>query len=485
MKIAIVGGGTAGFVAALILKTKYPDYIIDIICSKKIGIVGVGEGTTEHWTQFMRYVDIPYQKLIQECDATFKCGIKFSGWGGNDFMHSVGREFEIKNGQYLTIYGKYLSENFPNKSFNPNFSWENQIYAKCLFEESEPPWYQFHFNTYKLNSFLEKISASKGITVIDDEINDVVLREIGAIENLIGSKKTYHYDFYIDCTGFARLLIGKMDTRWKSFKKYLKVNSAITFPTPETEEYPMWTLAQAMESGWMFRLPVWGRYGNGYIYDDNFITKDRAKQEVEKYLGYNVDIGKEFKFDPGSLEKVWVKNCCAIGLSSIFLEPLEATSIGTSIQQTFLLADNLDLSYNEDIIDDYNKKIDGILENMRDFVLLHYLCKRSDTDFWKSISEIELPDSLGANLEKWKKRLPRADDFVKISPLRLFNEANHIQILNGLKLFDIESIRAEYSRMPPMIREMADSYVNEITKQQSYQTIDHRQFLSHIRTMSV
>ena len=100
-KISVVGGGTAGFVAALILKTRFPHIDINLIRSKRIGIVGVGEGSTEHWNEFMRYIGVNFQTVISECDATFKCGIMFRGWAVEDYLHSIGPENDIKNGRIL------------------------------------------------------------------------------------------------------------------------------------------------------------------------------------------------------------------------------------------------------------------------------------------------------------------------------------------------------------------------------------------------
>ncbi len=480
-KISVVGGGTAGFVAALILKTRFPEIQIEIIRSSKIGIIGVGEGSTEHWNEFMKYIGLSFRTIMAECDATFKCGIMFRGWGVEDYMHSIGPEHDVKNGQYLAAYGKIISSNDPNWHMNPPLTWQNKVYAKHLERGSESPYNQYHFNTYKLNTLLTRIADLKNISIIDDDISDVKINEQGNIYEIVGEKSTYQSDFYIDCTGFNKILISKLGAKWQSFGKYLKMKAAITFPTADTDEYNIWTLAQAMDSGWMFRLPVWGRYGNGYIYDSDFISVDQAKIEVEKYFGHEIEIGREFKFDPGALDSVWIKNCCAIGLSSIFVEPLEATSIGTSIQQTFLLMHRLP-NYDEKTIQTYNKDVNDILMNIRDFVILHYLGKRSDTEFWKHILELEIPDSLKENLEKWKKNLPITEDFRGISGYKMFSEAHYTQILAGLKMFDRNAIAAEYNMMHPEIKKMVENYFREArTLEKISPSIGHKDFISAVR----
>ena len=398
-KISVVGGGTAGFVAALILKNRFPHLDVNMIKSERIGIVGVGEGSTEHWNEFMAYIGVPYRTIIRECDATFKAGIMFKGWAKDDYMHSIGPEADIKNGQYMTVYGKLIGERQPNKFLNTSLCWESRMFADRLNPESNPPWNQYHFNTHKLNDFLTRVATHYGIKIIDDEINDVILKEDGSIDHLVGSSQNHYADFYIDSTGFRKVLISKLGAKWQSYSKYLKMKAAITFPLGDTDEYNMWTLSEAMDYGWMFKIPVWGRSGNGYIFDSDYTTPDKAKEEVEKLLGHEIDVGKSFQFDPGALDRVWIKNCCAIGLSASFVEPLEATSIGTSIQQTFLLMHRLP-NYDEKTIEKYNKDINDILTNLRDFIILHYVTKKENTQFWKDIQHVQLPDSLSENLRK-------------------------------------------------------------------------------------
>jgi len=483
-KITVVGGGTAGFVAALILKTRFPKVQVSIIRSKRIGIIGVGEGSTEHWNEFMQYIGVSYTTVIQECDATFKCGIMFRNWGEKDYLHSIGSQQEIKNGQYPTVYGKLISEGAANKYFNPPLVWDNKLFAHRLEDlSSGSPFNQYHFNTNKLNDFLTRVAKLKEIDIIDDEILDVVLNSEGEIDSLIGEAATYTSDFYIDSTGFSKLLISKLGAKWQTYSQYLKMNSAITFAMGDTEEYNLWTIAQAMGYGWMFKIPVWGRSGNGYIFDKNYITPEQAKKEVEDFLGHDIEIGKTFTFDPGALDKVWIKNCCAIGLSSSFVEPLEATSIGTSIQQSFLLMHRLP-NYSQSSIDRYNKDINDILTNLRDFVILHYVTKKDNTQFWKDVQNMPLPETLTENLKKWRKNLPIADDFSSSTAYKLFSDAHHLQILHGLNLFDKESIAKEYDMMHHAIKEIADNHIREsLTFQKMSPTVGHKQFISHVRSL--
>ena len=481
-KITIVGGGTAGFVCALILKARFPNKEISVVCSKKIGIIGVGEGSTEHWNEFMKYIGVSFQQVIQECDATFKSGIMFKGWAENDYLHSIGQESQFLHGQYPINYGHLISNKAKNREFNSSFTWNNKVATKFLNDDIEnPPFNQYHFNTNKLNDFLTTLAMVKNIEVFYDEILDISLNEDGEIDQLICSKNNHQADFFIDCTGFNRLLMNKLGAKWQSYSKYLKMKSAIVFPIGDTKEYNIWTTAQAMDYGWMFKIPVWGRSGNGYIFDSDYITPEQAKLEVEKFIGHEIDIGKHITFDPGALDKVWIKNCCAVGLSASFVEPLEATSIGTSIQQTFLLMHRLP-NYDNNTIDKYNKDVNDILINIRDFVLLHYITKKQNTIFWHDISKIELPDTLKNNLDRWNKNLPIFDDFSDITNYRLFNSTNYLQIMAPLGLFDVEKIKEEYNMFGDYYKNKSkETLYNLKIEELKTPKIGHKEFITRIR----
>ena len=275
--------------------------------------------------------------------------------------------------------------------------------------------------------------------------------------------------------------MSKLGSKWQSYGKYLKSKAAIAFPTPDTENYNIWTLARAMDYGWMFRLPVWGRYGNGYIFDSDFISPEQAKQEAESYLGYEINVAKTFQFDPGALENVWIKNCCAVGLSASFVEPMEASSIGTTIQQCFILMHKLP-NYDQSVVDDYNKKVNDILNNIRDFVALHYLTKKTNTEYWKYLSTVEIPDSLKSNLEIWKYKLPIGEDFSNLSRYILFKENHFTMVMHGLGLFDTESISYEYNALNDDIKDRANRAFKFLKEQEALSPkIIHKEYIRSIR----
>jgi len=477
-KILIVGGGTSGFVSALILKKRFPKLIIDIVKSDKIGIIGVGEGTTEHWLEFINFCGIDYKELINECDATLKYGVMFEDWTKHKYFHNItGYLMSIKYGQYLGGYAYSVINNLKPEEYTSNFVFKNKVAKNDLSN-------QFHFNTFKLNCFLEKKCKEAKIKIFEDEIVNVVTKN-NKITNIKSKNKNYKYDFYIDSTGFKKLLISKLGAKWISYSEYLPMNEAIAFPLEDTEEYSPYTLARAMSSGWLWRIPTQGRWGNGYVYNNNYMTPEKAQKECEEYFIKNnikfnkIEIFKNIKFDAGALDKPWINNCLAIGLSASFVEPLEATSIGTSIQQSFLLI-HLINNYTKEDIDLYNEKFKNIVENIRDFIVLHYMVSKKDSKFWKDL-KLKIPHTLEINLKKWRNRLPINEDFN--GNYNLFNSHNFTVILKELGLLNKDAIKKEYDLLNNSIKENIEHRVNSHISHNFFNEnlISHKEFLKEFK----
>jgi tryptophan halogenase len=468
-KIIIVGGGTAGLISALILKTKYSFIDISVIKSDNIGIIGVGEGTTEHWREFINFVGINENELIKEADATFKYGVYFKDWTKQDYVHNVSGNFDLNLGQLKLFYSYCISNKINNTKLV-----DEEIFNNTINSKYKPN--QFHFNTFKLNNFLIKKCEQKNIKIINDEIKYIDIKN-NKIKFIKGTKK-YTADFFIDSTGFKKLLIGKLGSRWISYSNYLPMNEAIAFPTKDTDEYNTYTLSKAMTSGWMWRIPTYGRWGNGYVFNNNYINAEQAKKECEDYLGFKVEIAKNIKFEAGALENVWISNCCAIGLSASFIEPLEASSIGTSIQQVFLLMHYL-INYSDKEIITYNIKIKEIVDNIRDFVILHYLINKKDSKFWKEL-KINIPDSLKNIIEIGKRRLLIKEDFN--NNYLLFNSSNFIIVMHALGLLNINKISKEYFLINQNIRDLYLKNVQlSLQNKKNSIIIKHKKYLTSIR----
>lgn len=441
MKITIIGAGTAGLVAAVVIKSKLPSYSVNVIESKKIGIIGVGEGSTEHWKVFCNECNIDINELIKETDATHKYGIRFENWSNNnpDYFHSISY-YEIINGT-IPIYD-YI--NYNNKLLTSTLTHPAFIENKVL--DTENPHLntnQYHFDTFKLNTYLHKVAKEKGVIFFEDEILNINLNETtGYIESVESLNNKYEADFWIDSSGFARILAKKMGfDKWKSYSEYLLTDKAIPFPTesePSGQIKP-YTRARAMESGWIWEIPTQKRRGNGYVYSSNHSSVDRSIEIIYKNTGIQIDEPRVIDFTPGYMPTQWYKNCVVIGLSSSFMEPLEATSISTTIQQSRLLASLISGYKKEDQTSQvsYNKIMHTFHENLLSMISLHYVSDRYDTEFWKDCKNLKKPELLENMLEVLKYRTLNIND-IPTSNYDLFGIAHFWHVIQGQNLISKE-----------------------------------------------
>ena len=439
--VIVVGGGNAGYISALILRASFPEKNITVIQSDDIGIIGVGESSSEQFGDFCRYCRIPILDLILNAKATFKNGVYFEGWSDEDYLHNISVfDCASASGNHFPYLQKVVSERRPNFEMNPKGSVDNQVPLNYFSNLNNSPTHQFHFDTQALNRFLKELCELRDIQIVVDEIISIDINsESGDIDSVNGRKK-YYADFFIDCSGFSRLLLGKgLGIKWKSYSEYLPLDSAIAFATEEMEEYNMYTKSTARDYGWSWQIPIQGRTGNGYVFCEKFINETQAHEEMERVYGKKLDIVKTFKFDPGRMEKAWYKNCYAVGLSQSFVEPLEATAIGSVIQQMYAFVHYLP----SNSINECNTVVNNIFDNIFDYVQAHYLVKREDTPFWKDVkNNLKITPTLKPLLELWKNRFPQSDDCD--CKFGLFTAVNYIPILYGLNWFDIDKVAKEY-----------------------------------------
>ncbi len=441
----IVGGGNAGCIAALILKCSFPDKNVSIIKSNNIGTVGVGESSTEHFKHFCDTCNIPILDLILCTKATFKSGVYFKNWSDEDFMHVINLDnVQLPIGHNFPYLLRHVAYNEPNYKMNIFGAWDNRVPLMFFNHMNNSPSNQFHFDTLALNNFLIEKCIERDIDIIEDELTGAALHsERGHIISVNGKTNTYKSKFFIDCSGFSRLLQEKtLGVKWKSYSEYLPLNSAIAFATDEMEEYNMYTESTARDYGWSWKIPTQGRTGNGYVFSEKFINETQAHEEMEKSYGHEINVAKTFKFDPGRLEKAWFKNCYAVGLSQSFVEPLEATAIGSVIQQMFAFTTH----FPSNSVDECNIVVNNVFENIFDYVQAHYLVKKEDTPFWREVkNDLKITPSLQKLLDTWKRRFPIAQDIV--CKWGMFTELNYIVILQGLKWFDSEKVMKEYKHL--------------------------------------
>jgi tryptophan halogenase len=371
MKYIILGGGTAGWLTALYLNKHFPIDEVTVVASSEIGILGAGEGTTPVFMEYLDEVGITEAELVSNCKATLKTGIKFTNWNSN---------------------GEHYFHNF----------WDDK--------------YALHFDASLLAKYLQDVATNRGIKLIDDEVIKVLLDD-GNITTLVTPSGPVTGDFFFDCSGFKRLLIGGIyKSEWEEYDMPCK--RAIPFFLPnDNTNLPDYTESVAMKYGWIWKIPVQGRYGCGYVFDSTMATDEDAAQEIRDYLGHDFKSPRTFNFSAGAYKQVWINNCMAVGLSSGFIEPLEATSIWIQILALRLFVQNRDNPVK------VNNDVKELNEDILSFLYFHYLSQRTDTEFWKDFQ---------TNNYMPEKLLNRTKNSAKEYSFNLFPDKSWDAIASGI-----------------------------------------------------
>lgn len=429
MKIVIVGGGTAGWLAACYLaKFNYgSDSLneITVIESSKIPIIGAGEGSTGIFTKIMnQFADwgMNEKEFLYETDSILKLGINFKDWNGvgTQFYSPIQPSETSMASADTHVLASYSLGNYYDGS--PSGYLMANGYSTYANSGNTVHGHSYHFDAHKVGKYFKKYAQQNGVNVIDTEIESIQTNSLtGELEGVQTTIGKIEGDMWIDCSGFSRVLIGPMGGGWKSYSDYLKVNAAIPFiqKFKEGEVPNLETLSQAMSNGWMWKIPTQDRYGCGYVYSDNHTTYDKAVDELIQTLGRDVEPLRNIKFDCGRVETPWVKNVVAIGLSQSFVEPLEATSIhATIIQLDILLSNCLNFTCDksdilfESNIKMYNDFVNKMVDDIKDLIQIHYMTKREDTEFWKNYKyEVPQTETVQHIIEMCKYRSPSMIDY--------------------------------------------------------------------------
>jgi flavin-dependent dehydrogenase len=399
MKITIVGGGTAGWLAALMIKKVQGDsHDVTVIESSEIGIVGAGEGSTGYLTDIIQGNTWDYgcneEDFFKETGATVKLGIKHKEWKelGHEYIApidgssvgTIGTDYMLMHAILNDLPPHMASDN--GKLIEHNLS---SFYKKEDMIENTKS-HAYHFDAHLVGKYFKKVCGDS-VNHIDAKVVEININSDQSIESvLLDSGETIESDFFIDASGFAKLFSKKLGIDWISYAKHLPVNTAMPFllPYEDGEVIEPVTTAWAMSSGWMWKIPTQTRYGCGYVFDNNFISNEEAQKEIEEKLGKKIEPIRFLNFETGRLDKLWVKNCLFIGLSAAFAEPLEATSIHSTIVQlhTFIfdyLKNDKKDTCNGGSIGIYNRRMSKMYDDFKDFLSIHYLTQRDDSEFWK------------------------------------------------------------------------------------------------------
>jgi tryptophan halogenase len=474
--VVIVGGGTAGWMAAAALARFLNDgqTRITLIESDEIGIIGVGEATIPPLITFNRMLGINENEFISATQGTFKLGIEFVNWGGigERYFHPFGAHGHDLEGVHFHQF--YLRER-KRRVMQDISAWSMSSVAAQHGRfarpnpDTKPPFgqlfYAFHFDASLYAKFLRNYAETRGTRRIEGKIVDVGLRASdGYVESVtLADGQKIAGDLFIDCSGFRGLLIEqKLETGYEDWTHWLPCDRAIAVPTDYPGDPDPFTRATAHKSGWQWRIPLQHRMGNGHVYSSAHISDDEAERVLLDNLeGRPLADPRRLSFTTGRRKLAWNRNVIAMGLSSGFVEPLESTSIHL-IQSGIakLIALFPDKRFNPVESGEYNKQMQTTFEDIRDFIILHYnATKRDDSDFWNYCRTMSIPDSLA-----WKIELFRAKARVFREGFDLFSTPSWVAVMLGQHIVpdDYEPVvdALDEDKVAAALEEMRQGYLD-------------------------
>ena len=418
-RIVIIGGGTAGWMTALILARSFihRGVSITLLESPAVGTIGVGEGSTPWLRGFFDSLGIEESEWMPACHATYKSGIRFAGWstrpGFTSYFHPFASMLDnLTMSQFVRnvearVQGADVYAH-PDRFF---------IAARVAQERRAPKspeafpfdiWHGYHFDAVLLGQFLHKKALERGVRYQSCHVTHATVDGEGAIASVATREgESYAADLFVDCSGFSGLLIEKaLRTPWVSFTENLFNDAAVALPTPIEDSIPCETVSTALRHGWAWKIPLTNRYGNGYVYSSSFCTADEAETELRRSLGLlDSDVeARHLKMRVGRVTRHWNRNCLAVGLSQGFIEPLEATAL-LFIQQTATtfaeFLDKGDLS--EAAHTRFNALMNSHFEGIRDYIVTHYKTNtRTDTEYWRAnAANLNLSEDLKKLYSLW------------------------------------------------------------------------------------
>lgn len=503
--IAIVGGGTAGWLAALVLqkafakqslKTDIEPPNLSVIESPKIPTIGVGEGSTALLRQVLFDLGLDEFEFLSETKATIKFGIYHKNWtpelsgyfGPIDDPHQLVPPPDGELGSWLHTAiigsGKPVS---PIHLFTHLMEHKKAPFALKSDGDLIPvsPFHHaYHFDQAQFGKYLCRKAV--GINHIKAEVDDIIIEtSSGNIQELrFNDREPLPVDFVIDCTGFRREIIKRLGGEWHSYSKILPLNKAMPFWMEHKGEISPYTLAQAQSSGWMWNIPTQERIGCGYVFSDAHQTPEAAQREIELAVGEAIEPRGLISIDPGRQKKAWIANCVSLGLAQSFLEPLEATSIHGTLVQLLLLTQtksNQLVSGAFDLERDrYNETVAIQVDDYAQFINLHYAGGRSDSPFWSDMTSNGITQTVRDRLAVWQREPVSRRHFPKFpASLPHVEEQLHIPVLDGLGLLPKEPSKTLMATTPK-IRMHARKTIEKLTsefKSATKKAVNHKQFL--------
>jgi tryptophan halogenase len=424
--VTILGGGTAGWMTASYLKKAFPNVKITVLEAPGIPRIGVGEATIPNLQKvFFDFLGIPEDEWMRECNAAFKCAVKFVNWRKP--------RAEGVADHYYHLFGLIPNcDNVPLSHYwvNRHLAGDNEPMDYACYREpplldanlspryldgSRAMYYAWHFDAHLVADFLRKVATGWGVEHVLDKLENVELTADGSISALFTTGgRRLEADLFVDCSGFRGLLINKaMGEPFVDMNDHLLCDSAVASAVSNddaTNGVEPYTSAIAMNAGWTWKIPMLDRFGSGYVYSSKFASEDEATRDFCQLWKLDPDKAtlNKIRFRVGRNRRAWVKNCVGIGLSSCFVEPLESSGIYFIYASVYQLAKHFpDKSFDPVLIDRFNREVEYMFDDTRDFIQMHYLTTpREDTPFWRANKhELHLSDDVQFKLESYKAGL--------------------------------------------------------------------------------
>ena len=444
--IVIVGGGTAGWMAAASLRQHFINTPLEItlVESSKIDTVGVGEATIPTIRRFYQNLGMTDEEVLRATQGTCKLGIQFNDWHspGSSFIHPFGLfGQDVRGIRFHHYWLKMRQQGDMEPIARYSLGADLALHGKFILPAQNPPsslsvfdW-ALHFDASLFAEKMREFATARGCRHVDAVITNVTQRpEDGFIESLqLDNGDTITGDLFIDCSGFRSLLLDQaLGVGYEDWSRWLFCDSAWVAQSANVGAPSPFTRVNARDAGWQWRIPLLTRTGNGYVFSSRFVSDQDAQDAfIEDVEGDLLTEPRKLNFTPGRRTKSWEKNCIALGLSSGFLEPLESTSIAlieTGIQRIKSLFP--DRRFQQGCIDEFNEDTALEYERVRDFIILHYKATaRDDTAFWRECAGMEVPETLRRKIDLYETR----GYFVRYR-WEMFHPASWLAIYTGFNM---------------------------------------------------
>jgi len=443
--VVIVGGGTAGWMAAAVLARAYDRRLdITLIESEEIGIVGVGEATIPMIRLINEFLKIDENDFLRASQGTFKLGIQFNDWGriGDSYMHAfgdVGMQLGLVpfHHYWLRAAKEGKSQSIWDYSLNYQAAIANRFGPLDRVGETRLGGvkHAYHFDASLYARYLRGYAEAKGVKRVEGKIVDVAQDgDSGFISSVrLESGDRHAGELFIDCSGFRGVLIeGALKAGYDDWTRWLPCDRALAVPCEHGDAIRPYTQSTARKAGWQWRIPLQHRVGNGHVYCSAHMSDDEAAALLLQNLeGRPLADPRLLRFVTGARRKMWSKNCVALGLASGFMEPLESTSIHLIQSGVSRLVSMFpDKGFDAGLIAEYNRQSRFEFERIRDFIILHYHAnQREDSEFWRCCAEMSVPDELQAKID-----LFRATGRIYREHEELFTELGWQQVFLGQRI---------------------------------------------------